>query len=309
MPSRERSFRVDAIIMRHSDWGEADRLLWLFTREFGKLRVVAKGVRKVRSRKAGHVEPFMHSALLLARGRDILLLTQAETLDAFLSLREDLLRATAASYVVELLDRFTYEDIEVVRADPSRVDHIRSENASLYTLLLETLWRISSSRLDLSSEGSRISPDPGVGGGVNVESAVDSGSQRHTVDLALRYYEIRLLDLVGFRPQLFTCLGCGQDIKPEDQYFSAERGGVLCPKCGRDVLEAKPVSTNVLRYLRHFQRSEWGKVKGVSLSASLSREIEVLLQHYFTYLLERGLNTPAFMRRVRSSGAVRKDQV
>ena len=58
MPGRERSFRVEAVVLRHSDWGEADRLLTLFTREMGKLRVVAKGVRKLRSRKAGHLEPF-----------------------------------------------------------------------------------------------------------------------------------------------------------------------------------------------------------------------------------------------------------
>jgi len=68
MPSRERTFRVEAVVLRHSDWGEADRLLSLYSREQGKLRAVAKGVRKVRSRKAGHLEPFTRVSLLLARG-------------------------------------------------------------------------------------------------------------------------------------------------------------------------------------------------------------------------------------------------
>ncbi len=58
MPKEQRSLRVEAVVLRHLDWGEADRLLTLFTREAGKLRAVAKGARKVRSRKAGHLEPF-----------------------------------------------------------------------------------------------------------------------------------------------------------------------------------------------------------------------------------------------------------
>ena len=99
-------------MLRHSDWGEADRLLWLYTRQHGKLRALAKGVRKIRSRKAGHLEPFTRVALLLARGRDFYIVTQAETVDPYLSLREDLKRLGYASYVVELLDRFTYDEDE-----------------------------------------------------------------------------------------------------------------------------------------------------------------------------------------------------
>jgi DNA repair protein RecO (recombination protein O) len=83
---------VEAIVLSHHDWGEADRLLWLYTRELGKVRVVAKGVRKLRSRKAGHLEPFAHTRLQLARGRDMLIVTQAETINAFLNLREDLVQ-------------------------------------------------------------------------------------------------------------------------------------------------------------------------------------------------------------------------
>jgi DNA repair protein RecO (recombination protein O) len=252
MTSRERSFRVEAVVLRHSDWGEADRLLGLFTLEMGKIRAVAKGVRKIRSRKAGHLEPFTHVNLLLARGRDTLLITQADTVEAYLSLRGDLLRVTYASYVVELLDRFTYEE---------------GENRALYRLLVETLAR-------LSSEGNP--------------------------DLAVRFFEIRFLDLVGFRPQLFHCLGCEGEIKPQDQYFSADLGGVLCPQCSHLDPRARAVTTNVLRYLRHFQRSTWNEVSRAPFSPSLNHDIENLIQYYLTYLLERSLNTPAFLRNVRN---------
>jgi hypothetical protein len=127
MPNRQRSQRVEAIVLRHSDWGEADRMLGLFTRELGKVRAVAKGARKARSRKAGHLEPFTRVSLLLARGRDAWIVTQAEAVEPHLALREDLVRVGYAAYVVELLDRFTYEE---------------GENVALYRLLTETLQRL-----------------------------------------------------------------------------------------------------------------------------------------------------------------------
>jgi DNA repair protein RecO (recombination protein O) len=248
---RQRTFRVEAVVLRHSDWGEADRLIWCYTLEMGKLRAVAKGVRKPRSRKAGHLEPFTRVSLLLARGREIPLITQADTIDAYLPLHEDLMRVTYASYVVELLDRFTYEE---------------GENRLLYRLLTDTLSRLCGSA---------------------------------DLDLALRYYEVRLLDLAGFRPQLFYCVGCGAEIQPKDQYFSAELGGVLCPACGPPASGSRPISMTALKYLRHFQRSSFSEAKRARPTPAIHREIEIMMQHYLTYLLERSLNTPPFLRRIR----------
>ena len=90
MPRTERSLKVDAVILRHSDYGEADRLLTLFTREAGKLRAIAKGVRKMQSRKAGHLEPFTQVTLMLAQGHDLWIVTQAEATELYQPLRESL---------------------------------------------------------------------------------------------------------------------------------------------------------------------------------------------------------------------------
>ncbi|OQY92572.1 MAG: DNA repair protein RecO [Anaerolineae bacterium UTCFX2] len=248
---RQRVLKLEGVVLRHSDWGEADRLIWLFTLELGKIRAVAKGVRKIRSRKAGHLEPFTRTSLLLAKGRDILLITQADTLDGFLTLREDLAGTTYASYIVELLDRFTYEE---------------GENRALYRLLVESLRR-------LADEQDR--------------------------DLVARYYELRLLDLVGFRPELFRCLGCGEEIQPQDQYFSAAEGGALCPRCGSGASGAQPISKDALKYMRHFQRSSFADAKKARMTTEVQRELENILQYYLTYLLEQRLNTPAFLRRLR----------
>jgi DNA repair protein RecO (recombination protein O) len=256
MPSRERSFRVEAIVLRHSDWGEADRLLTLFTREMGKLRAVAKGIRKLHSRKAGHLEPFTRVSLLLARGRDLPIVTQADTLAANTPLKEDLLLLGYASYVVELLDRFTFEE---------------GENRPLYRLFVETLERLS------------IGKEPAY---------------------VLRFYEMRLLDFMGFRPQLLQCAICETEILAQDQFFSPEHGGVLCPKCGSGAVGARPISMKALKYLRHYQRSSFSEAGRARIENGVSREMEGIMQDYLTYLLERGLNTPTFIKRIKSMNKI-----
>jgi DNA repair protein RecO (recombination protein O) len=252
MPIQDRTIRSEAIVLNHKDWGEADRMLWLYTNKLGKVQAIAKGVRKMRSRKAGHLEPFTCSNIMFARGRSFLIITQAETLLPFLELRKDLLRVGYAAYIVELLDRFTYEE---------------DDNHLVYQLLKDTL--------------SRIDTEPAP-------------------YLATRYYEIHLLDLLGYKPELTNCLNCSDLIQAEDQFFSISLGGVICPRCGPRIQDAKPVSMNTLRHLRHFQRSSYREAARAHLSPELNQDLESFMQRYLTYLLERNLNTPAFISRVKN---------
>lgn len=250
MPKRMRSFRVEAVVLKHYEQGEADRMLTVYSRERGKLRALAKGVRKIRSRKGGHLEPFTRVSLQLATGRHWYIVSQAEAQDTYATLREDLQMVGYASYVVELLDKFTYE------AEP---------NPALYRLLTNTLKRLT---------------------------------RGDEVQLAVRYYEMRLLDLLGFRPELQTCVVSEEPVKAEDQYFSAALGGVLSPAQGRGRMGAVPVSVRALKYLRHFQRSSYQEAARAQIRPEVHQELEILMQHYLTYLLERALNSPAFLRRV-----------
>jgi len=116
MPGRERTFRTEAVILRRQDFGEADRLLLILTPEHGKFRAIAKGARKPIARQTGHVELFALVDMLIARGRELHIVTQAETKEPFLPLRENLVRAAYANHVVELVDRFMAEQ------DPGRAE-------------------------------------------------------------------------------------------------------------------------------------------------------------------------------------------
>ncbi len=107
--TNDRLYNTDAIILRRSDFGEADRLLTVYTPHRGKLRLVAKGIRKTKSRKAGHLELFTHASLQVAAGRNLDIVVQADTVQAYRALREDLDKISHAYYLAELVDKFTEE--------------------------------------------------------------------------------------------------------------------------------------------------------------------------------------------------------
>jgi DNA repair protein RecO (recombination protein O) len=113
MPGRiPRVTKTEALVLRYRRLGDADRIVTLLTPVRGKIDVVAKGVLRPRSKLAGHLEPAMHVDVVLAHGRNLDIVTQAQTIESFAELREDLDRLSSAIYLVELSDRFTIEHAE-----------------------------------------------------------------------------------------------------------------------------------------------------------------------------------------------------
>ena len=102
--AKSRVYRAEAIVLRRSNFGEADRLLTLLTRSVGKVRAIAKGSRRPTSRHSGNLELFVHAELLLARGRELDIVTQSELVHPFRRLREDILSASHAYYLAEVTD-------------------------------------------------------------------------------------------------------------------------------------------------------------------------------------------------------------
>ncbi len=110
-------YRDEAVVLRTWKLGEADRIVSLHTRAHGKVRAVAKGVRRTRSKFGARVEPACHVAVQLYRGRgDLDTLTQAEVIDRFASLRSEPERFARASAMLEAVDQLAPEASE----DPDR---------------------------------------------------------------------------------------------------------------------------------------------------------------------------------------------
>lgn len=104
-----RLYRDEAVVLRTYKLGEADRIVVLATADHGKVRAVAKGVRKTKSKFGARLEPLSHVAVQLYEGRNLDIVTQVEGIDPFRAIRDDLDRYVAATSVLEVIDQISME--------------------------------------------------------------------------------------------------------------------------------------------------------------------------------------------------------
>ncbi|MDQ3952482.1 MAG: DNA repair protein RecO [Actinomycetota bacterium] len=100
-------YKDEGVVLKTIKLGEADRIVTLFTRDHGKVRAVAKGIRKTKSRFGARLEPFTHAAVLVYRGRNLDTITQADILTSFHEVRGDYTRLTCAAALAELVEKVT----------------------------------------------------------------------------------------------------------------------------------------------------------------------------------------------------------
>ncbi len=117
--------------------------------------------------------------------------------------------------------------------------------------------------------------------------------------LAIRYYEIHMLDAVGFRPELTSCAIGREPVEPQDQFFSYIEGGIVCTRHASQGSSFIPISMNTVKLLRHLQRSPFEKVASLVVPASVHEDADRVMVGYITYLLERRLQSVDFIRRLR----------
>jgi len=129
-------YRDEGVVLRTMRLGEADRIVAMLTRGHGKVRAVVKGVRRTRSKFGGRLEPLSHVALLCWKGRDLDIVNQAEVLDGFRMVREDLSRVAKAFTVLEVADQVAQEHHPNPRLYDMVVRALRSLESADAALLL-----------------------------------------------------------------------------------------------------------------------------------------------------------------------------
>jgi DNA repair protein RecO (recombination protein O) len=251
MADRSRLNRMQAVVLRRRDHNDADRVLTVFTPHAGKLDLIAKGIRKTTSRKAGHLELFTHVSLLVAQARTWDIITEAVAIESFRHLRGDLESISRASYVGELVDAF---------------GEASDDSGRIWDLLLLALRELDAAESE--------------------------------ADLFLRWFELHLLSLAGFQPELSRCLGCGKDLQPVDNHLNLHAGGIFCPQCGTSSGGGETISVDVLKVLRHLQRSSWAAVRMLHIRPHILQAVERILYRYIVTILERQLKSADFVRRL-----------
>ncbi|MBK9712699.1 MAG: DNA repair protein RecO [Kouleothrix sp.] len=120
-------------------------------------------------------------------------------------------------------------------------------------------------------------------------------------DLALRFYELRLLGYLGYRPQLYHCAVCQEVLTEESNRFSPTGGGALCPRCAMSDRGALPMSLSAFKLLRFLQAQPLEAIERLNISDATRAEVEKLLRAYIRRILERDLKSVAFLEETRTT--------
>jgi DNA repair protein RecO (recombination protein O) len=249
--SKPRVYKTEAIVLKRTNLGEADSIITLYTPNLGKIRAVAKGVRRPKSKLVGHLELLTQSAFLLAQGQNLDIITQSQIIESFQPIKNDLWRTSCAIYISELVDQFSAEEVE---------------NYPVYRLLQSTLRWLCEARNN---------------------------------ELVLRYFEIHLLSLMGYQPELYQCLNCRAELLPQRNFFSTSGGGTLCPACAGHEPVVFALTVDALKTMRFLLNNDYVSASKLKMNPPLACELEQLLRGYIRYILEHEVKSLEFLDRMR----------
>ncbi len=256
--SGRRLYVTDAIVLSRFDFGEADRILTLLTPELGKIKAIAKGIRRPTSRIGGALEPLAELRLQLAKGRTFDVVTQVTMQHTWLGLRDGLEVTATAWYCAELAERSLEE---------------RHAALPVY-LLLRRAYEL----LDAGMAPARVA----------------------------RWFEMRLCDELGVRPEVDRCVECDRLLAPDDAVrWVPALGGALCADHPGPSAMAAGLSTEALKVLKAYQRMDVEALAGLRLPPAVEREVEERLGAFVRHVMERDTRSRRFLEEVKAGyGAV-----
>ncbi|NIP32711.1 DNA repair protein RecO [Candidatus Saccharibacteria bacterium] len=252
------TFRTESIVLKKEPWREYDRLYTLYTREAGKLQAIAKGSRRSLSRMAAHLEPFLITDVMIARGRQIDKLAGSEQVKNYKNLDQSVEKVALLSYCFELLDELTSY------AQPDR-----------------RIFELACELLEISEANHLF---------------------RERSFLLARIFSLKLLSLLGYEPELKTCLECKRVIGEEGVYFNSTRGGIVCPSCaerlGNQLLGQVTLSEPVLKVLRNIQEQNFSGFLELYIMPEVIKSLDIIIDEFLKYHLDGELRSEAYFYQV-----------
>ena len=239
---------TNAIVIRSHDYGESDRIITFFTKDFGKIKGIAKGARRSKKRFQNALDLFSHLRLIFfdREGMGLVRAEGCDIINSFPKIREDLKKIFYGNYFLELANEMAAEG---------------EANPEAFNLLLSFLSIL------------------------NETEAKEEG---------LRVFEIRMLSLFGYQPNMRRCDLCKNgwgDLKTVPLLFSLQRGSLVCERCSRGWNNLIPLSLGTARLIERISQMELAKIHRLKFTSQSLSESRELLPRFIAYQLGKELKS------------------
>lgn len=219
--------KAEGIVLRATDYGESNKILTVFTRNAGKISMMARGAKKSKSRFTAVSQLFSHGYFLYHGGSGMVTLQQGDLIRSFRKIREDLIKTAYAVYLVEFLDKMT-------------------SNEDISSYLFDTLL-----------------------------TALDWIDQDKDVEMVTRLFELKLLQIHGYRPRFEGCVHCGKNDPPF--LMSIMEGGFVCQSCVGHDPSLIAIGPGVVKILRLFQDIHMNQVGNILVKQETKEQIKKVM--------------------------------
>ncbi len=249
-------YTTNAIVIRSLHYGESDKIVTFFTKDFGKIKAIAKGARRSKKRFQNALGLFSHLRLIFfdREGMGLVRAENCDILHTFSKIREDLKKIFYGNYYLELVNEMSGE---------------RETNTEAFNLLLYFLLVLE---------------------------------EKEAQEEWLRMFEIRMLSLFGYRPNMKKCGLCKRewdDLKEiSSTFFSPGMGALVCKSCSNALNNLIPLSLGTARLIERISQMDLEKIHRLKFTLQALAESRELLPKFITYQLGKELKSLKVLSRV-----------
>ena len=235
-------YRTQGLILKKEDRGEADQLFTIYTRDFGKLEILGKAIRKISSKLRSGIEIFYLSEIEFIQGKTHKTLTDAILVEKFRNLGKSLKRLAIAYKISEVLDNL------VKGQEPDE---------KIWQLLNETFEKLDNPRI------------------LNTKCQILYYYFFWDL-LSILGYQPELYQCALCQKKL------GYPQGPEKLYFSSKEGGIICQVCSQKIKTKKELTPEIIKILRIILKKDWGTLLKLKIEAKYLKELSFISQDYFS---------------------------
>lgn len=273
-----------AIILNRRPYREHDALVTVYTLSSGKLTLAARGVKKLKSKLAGHIEPLALADILIIRGRGLDYLGSAVARTVYRGIRNDLNKLYYAGRVINLFNRLVKEE---------------QPDERLFFLLADWLEALDGFKVARGDYDRRLSPTFS-----DRQSSLRSSKKsedfskeigdfpKETGELFFSFFAWKLLVELGYAPEMKQCLIGREAISPGRNYFNLKNGGLVCEECfkkepgnddGFNKADLLTISDNCVKIIRFIINSDFSSIKKLKIEGKTVKEASNLVNNFINF--------------------------